>query len=151
MSQSPARRRLVTTFAASIAVLAMAGCATTGSASLSPEDDKAALLKRAQTYWDLVRTRDAIAAWSYEHVSKNQSMTLEAYVKRGGITYEAVEVRGVRSLDGDEAVLDVWMRYGVPMLRLKNQENVAQDRWRKIDGVWHHVLRRSANFPDSKD
>lgn len=151
MSQSTIGRRLMTTLVASAAVLAITGCATTGPNSVSPEAEKAALVKRAQTYWDLVRANDAVAAWPYEHVSKDQSMTLENYIKRGGITYEAVEVRGVRSLEGDEAVVDVWMRYGIPMLRLKNQENLAQDRWRKIGGVWHHVLRRSANSTDGKN
>eukprot|EP01041_Mallomonas_annulata_P016505 gene16505-34414_t len=151
MSQSPVSRRLITTLAATVAIMAVAGCATTGPASLSPEADKAALQKRAQAYWDLVRVNDSVAAWPYETVSKDQSMTLENYLKRGGITYEAVEVRGVRSIEGNEAVVDVWMRYGIPILRLKNQENLAQDRWRKIDGVWHHVLRRSANLTDTKD
>lgn len=151
MSQSTISRRLIAVLAVSVAAMAMAGCATTGPASLSPEAEKAALQKRAQAYWDVVRVNDSVAAWPYETVSKDQSMTLENYLKRGGITYEAVEVRGVRSIEGNEAVVDVWMRYGIPMLRLKNQENLAQDRWRKIDGVWHHVLRRSANLTDTKD
>lgn len=151
MSQSPTRRRMALTSAALLTALALAGCAATGGGLMSPESEKAVLKKRAQTYWDLVRVNDSVAAWPYESVSKDQSMTLETYIKRGGITYDAVEVRDVRSLEGDEAVVDVWMRYGVPVLRLKNQETVAQDRWRKIDGVWHHVLRRSANFTDTKN
>ncbi|MBV7540249.1 hypothetical protein [Acidovorax sp. sic0104] len=151
MSQSPLRRRFVMTLAAPMVAVVLAGCAATGAAPVSLEAEKAALQKRAQTYWDLSRVNDSVAAWPYEDVSKGQSMTLEGYIKRGGITYDAVEVRGVRSIEGDEAVLDVWMRYSLPLLRLKNQEGVVQDKWRKIDGVWHHVLRRSANFPDSKN
>ena len=150
MSQLSPRRRFVITLAAPLVAVALAGCATTGSAPIATESDKVALQKRAQTYWDLVRVNDSLAAWAYEAASKDHSLTLENYVKRGGIIYDAVEVRGVRSIEGDEAVVDVWMRYGIPVLRLKNQENTAQDKWRKIDGVWHHVLRRSANFPDTK-
>lgn len=148
MTKPITRRHWATAFAAPLVLAALAGCTTTGSASVSPEDDKAALQKRVQAYWDLIRVNDSVAAWAYESVSKDQSMTLEAYVKRGGVAYNAVELRGVRSISGDEAVVDVWMRYGIPMLRLKSQEAVVQDQWRRIDGVWHHVLRRSSTIPD---
>lgn len=150
MSQSPLRRRFVMSLAAPLVAVALAGCATTGSAPIATDADKVTLQKRAQTYWDLIRVNDPVSAWPYETASKDQSLTLEAYIKRGGITYEAVEVKAVR-IEGDEAVLDVWMRYGIPMLRLKAQENTVQDKWRKIGGVWHHVLRRGANFTDTKD
>lgn len=150
MSQSPARRRVVMALAAPLLAVVLAGCATTGSAPIATEGDKAVLQKRAQTYWNLVSANDSVSAWAYETSSKDQSMTLENYLKRGGITYEAVEVREVVSIEGDDAVVKVHMRYSLPMLRLKAQENTVEDKWRKIGGVWHHVLRRSANFPDSK-
>lgn len=151
MSQSPLRRRFVMALATPLVAVALAGCATTGSAPIATEADKVTLQKRAEAYWELVRVNDRVGAWSYEAASKDQSLTLENYIKRGGISYDAVEVRDVRSIDGDEAVVEVFMRYGLPMLRLKSQETVLQDKWRRINGVWHHVLRRSANFPDSKD
>ncbi|HRL97885.1 MAG TPA: hypothetical protein PLE22_00385 [Acidovorax sp.] len=144
------RRHLVAKLAAPVLLAALAGCATTGTAPVPSEGDKAALVKRAQAYWDLVRTNDRVAAWAYEAASKDKSLTLEAYIKRGGVTYDIVEVRSVRSIEGDEAVLDVWMKYGIPMLRLKTQETLVQDHWRRIDGVWHHVLRRSSTLPDAQ-
>mgnify|MGYP003589849714 CR=1 FL=1 len=149
MTMQPHRRRLLACLVGSTAlVVGLAGC-TTAPGAAGP-GDQADLTRRAQAYWNLVRTNDRLEAWKYEAASKDQSMTLEGYLKRGGIVYDAVEVRGVRSMDGDTAVVDVWMRYSLPMLRLKGQEAMTQDEWRRIDGAWHHVLRRSAMFPESK-
>lgn len=138
------RRQLLACFGAPLALATLAGCA----AGLSSGGDSAVLMQRANAYWGLIRANDSVAAWAYEAASKDQSMTLEAYIKRGGVVYDAVEVRDVRSIDGNEAVLDVWMRYSIPMLRLKAQETVAQDHWRRIDGTWQHLLRRSSTFPE---
>lgn len=138
-------------FLASTVVLAtsliLGGCAT---APVSPEADRAALLQRASEYWALVQVNDNVAAWAYEEASKDPKTTIEAYLKRGGIVYDEIEVRGVRSLDGDTAMVDVWMRYSAPLIRVKGLEGVVQDEWKRIDGVWHHVLRRSLMFPSSK-
>ena len=146
MAKSISRRNLGATLLAPFVVSVLAGCATVGG-KVSAEDDKAALRKRAQEYWALVKANDRVKAWNYEELSKDPNGSLEGYLKRGGITFEAVEVREVRSLEGDRATVDVFMRYSLPLLRIKNTEAVAQDEWRRIDGVWHHVLRRSVMFP----
>lgn len=149
MTVQSTRRPLLAWLAAPAMLALLAGCAAT-TPGASSGGNNADVLKRAQAYWGLVQTNDRIAAWSFEAASKDQSMTLEAYLKRGGIVYDAVEARDVSRLEGDEAVVNVWMRYGIPLLRTKNQEAVVQDYWHRIDGVWHHVLRQSAMAPGAK-
>jgi hypothetical protein len=150
MTKPVTRRHLVATLAAPAVFAVLVGCAATGGAVVSAEDDQAALLTRAKAYWGLIQKNDRVGAWAYEELSKDPNATLEAYLKRGGIAFDAVEVRGVRSIEGDRALVNVWMRYSLPLLRVKKQEAVAEDEWRRIDGVWHHVQRRSVMFPTAQ-
>ena len=145
MIKSINRRQWVVNMTAPVALFALAGCAATGSTE-KPDDDKAVLVKRAQTYWALVRSNDNVGSWAYEAASKDPKASLEDYLKRGGVVYDAVEVRDVRSIEGDRAMVNVWMRFSLPILRVKRQESVVEDEWHRIDGVWFHVLRRSAMF-----
>ncbi len=152
MGMSLSRRRWVLRCCAPVVLALATGCATgiggaTGVAHSGAGGDKAALLQRAQAYWAIQQKNDSVAAWSFEEVSKDPAWTLEAYLKRGGIVYDSVEVRDVKSIEGDEAVVDVQMRFSVPLLRIKGQEALAQDHWRLIDGVWFHVIKKSAMFP----
>ncbi|WP_010462573.1 hypothetical protein [Acidovorax radicis] len=150
MTKPVTRRHLVVALAAPVVLAVLVGCAATGGAVVSAEDDQAALLTRAKAYWALIQKNDRVGAWAYEELSKDPNATLEAYLKRGGIAFDGVEVRGVRSIEGDRAVVNVWMRYSLPLLRVKKQEAVAEDEWRRIDGVWHHVQRRSVMFPTAQ-
>jgi hypothetical protein len=128
MTTAMNRRTLVARAAAVLSGVALAGCATTGPA-VSLDADKTALKKRAEAYWALVRSNDKLAAWAYEAQSKDPAGSLEGYMKRGGITYEAVEVREVRSIEGDKAIVEVFMRYSAPLIRIKGQE-----LWRRTSG-----------------
>jgi hypothetical protein len=148
MTKSISRRNVAAILLAPIVMGVLSGCAAVGKAS--PEADKEALKKRAQEYWALVKANDRIKAWNYEELSKDPNGSLEGYLKRGGITFDAVEVREVKSLEGDRATVEVFTRYSVPLVRLKNMETVSQDEWRRIDGTWYHVLRRSVMFPGEK-
>lgn len=148
MTNSLNRRSVGAILLAPIAMGVLSGCAAVGKAS--PDADKEALKKRAQEYWALVKANDRIKAWNYEELSKDPNGSLEGYLKRTGITFDVVEVRDVRSLEGDRATVEVFMRYSLPLLRVKNMETVSQDEWRRIDGAWYHVLRRSVMFPGEK-
>lgn len=147
MTRAVTRRRLVSVLAVPAVLGLLVGCVATTGGAAPAADDQAELLKRAQAYWALIQKNDRVGAWAYEELSKDPSATLEAYLKRGGIVFDAVEVRGVKLVEGDRAVLNVWLRYSLPLLRVRKQETVAEDEWRRKDGVWHHVQRRSAMFP----
>lgn len=140
------RRRVLTTLVAPGVVAALAGCATQPGS----DADRAALVQRATEYWQLAVKNDRLKQWEYEAPSKDGSMTVDGYLKRGGINYHAVEVTAVRDIRGDEAHVELRMRYSIPVLRMKNQEGSGPDEWRRIDGQWYHVLRRSSAFPDDK-
>lgn len=136
------RRRLLSYLAApAVAVLAagLVGCAS----GPSPTSDREVVLQRAQEFWKSVQDNDAVTSWKYEELSKKPGWTLQAYLKREGILYEAVQVQDVLSLDGDRAVVNVKVTYSVPLLRMNSQEVVLKDEWVRLDGVWYHADRKS--------
>ena len=104
MTKSISRRNVGAILLASVAMGVLSGCAAVGK--VSPEGDKEALKKRAQEYWALVKANDRVKAWNYEELSKDPNGSLEGYLKRGGITFDAVEVREVKSLEGDRATVE---------------------------------------------
>ena len=136
------RRRLLSYLAApAVAVLAagLVGCAS----GPSPTSEREVLLQRAQEFWKSVQDNDAVTSWKYEELSKKPGWTLQAYLKREGILYEAVQVQDVLSLDGDRAVVNVKVTYSVPLLRMNSQEVVLKDEWVRLDGMWYHADRKS--------
>jgi hypothetical protein len=143
MPHAQVRRRLIQFMVMPLALAALGGCA---SGPLSKAARTAALLERAKAYWSAVQANDNITAWNYENVSKDPTWTLQSYLQRGGIVYNAVEVIGVQQLEDELAVVNVSMEYSVPMVRLRNQHSKVNDRWRLIDGQWFHVLSNGAGF-----
>ena len=146
-------RRTLLVSAAGALVLALSGCAATAPSSspsaVAPKADASpeALLKRAQTYWDLVRTNDNVGAWAYEAQSKDPAWSLETYLKKGGITYSSAKVLGVKSIEGDTAQVEVQMNYSLPLLRVRNRDLLTVDQWKLIDEVWYHSPPKSGMFP----
>lgn len=136
------RRHALRAIFASAAAAVLTGCvASPGPRVASAEDDdRAALLQRARTYWKHVREGDFVSAWPYEDISRDPNWTLQSYLKRvGGIVYHHVEVSDDIQEDGDAAAfVRVRQRVSVPLARLPEHEVVVQDRWRRIDGVWYH-------------
>lgn len=114
------------------------GC--TGLTSLQNENE--ALLQRAKEFWKAVQANDLETAWKYEELSKKPAWTLQAYVQRGGVIYEAVQVLEVRSMEADRAQIDVKISYSLPLLRMNKKEVVLKDEWVRLDGHWYHADRK---------
>jgi len=145
--QTPSRRVVLLAAAAGACLPLLAACAAPGGKVAHAGASEAALLARAQAYWDAIKAGDRVTAWDYVAASKNPNVTLQDYVKRGGVTYNRVQIMGVRSLQGDAAVLDVSINYSVPVLNIRNQDKVQPDHWRLIDGAWYHNPPRSVLIP----
>ncbi len=144
MFQPTSRRQMMMHLLAPAALISMVGCATGSSAP--SERERHELTQRAQDYWAHMKANDRLSAWKYEAASKDKSITLEGYLKRGGVVYDSVDVRGILHVEADDSELDVRMRYSVPSLRIKGVEVEVRDRWRKIDGEWFHVHPRNPMF-----
>ena len=147
MSTLPLRPLRRTVLAA--AVLLLAGCAGIPSAPEPGSDaDRAQLLERARAYWAAIQANDRVTAWSYEEISLDPRWTLQAYLTSGGIVFDEVEVLAVERIEGDTAVVRVRQKYSLPQVRLRGQEAVLDDPWKRIDGRWYHVRHRSVMFGD---
>lgn len=136
------RRRVLGLMAAPLAIslaAMLSGCA----GGPSPARDREALLLRAKEFWKSVQDNDPVTSWKYEELSKKPGWTLQAYLKREGIVYDAVEVQDVLSLEGDKALVNVKVTFSVPLLRMNNQQVVLKDEWVRIDGLWYHAERKS--------
>lgn len=145
MSTLPLRPLRRTVLAA--AILLLAGCA---GIQPSPEPgsdaDRAELLERARAYWAAIQANDRVSAWNYEEISLDPRWTLQAYLKRGGIVFDEVEVLEVARIEGDSATVRVRQKYSLPQIRLKGQEAMLDDPWKRIDGRWYHAEKRSVMF-----
>lgn len=145
MSTLPLRPLRRTVLAA--AVLLLAGCAGIPSAPEPGSDaDRAQLLERARAYWAAIQANDGVTAWTYEEISLDPRWTLQAYLKRGGIVFDEIEVLEVVRLEGDSATVRVRQKYSLPQIRLKGQEAMLDDLWKRIDGRWYHVHKPSVMF-----
>lgn len=136
------RRRMLARVAlpaAAVLVLGLAGCAATPT----PANDRELVRTRAVEFWKSVYENDLVTSWKYEEVSKKPGWTLQAYLKRDGLTYEAVEVQDVSSLEGDRAIVNVKVTYSIPLVRIYKQEVVLKDEWVRLDGQWLHADRKS--------
>ncbi|MFD1710183.1 hypothetical protein FVQ98_03005 [Ottowia sp. GY511] len=147
-------RRAALASALGIFSIGLWGCASSpsgaGAAAAAPAKADAspeALLKRAQAYWGLVRANDNVGAWAYEAQSRAPNASLEAYLKKGGITYSSVNVTGVKSIEGDTGMVDVTMKYSLPLLRVRDRDLRTEDQWKLIEGVWYHSPPKSGLFP----
>lgn len=148
MHRYPPNRRLFLSMAAAVtSAVLLIGCAASGHKIDHPGSGEAALLARAQAYWDAIKAGDRVTAWDYTAHSQNPHATLQDYLKGGGVVYNSVEIKGVRSMTGDTAVLDVGINYSVPILRMRNQDREQADHWRLIEGNWYHDPPRSLLMP----
>ncbi|MHC2995875.1 nuclear transport factor 2 family protein [Tepidiphilus sp. HLB4] len=144
LSFRPLRRTVL-----AAAVLLFAGCAGIPSAPEPGSDaDRAQLLERARAYWAAIQANDRVTAWSYEEISLDPRWTLQAYLKRGGIVFDEVEVLAVERIEGDTAVVRVRQKYSLPQIHLKGKEATLDDQWKRIDGRWYHAEKRSVMFGD---
>jgi len=119
--------------------LGITGCATTGMGERGKTE--AALLQRANAYWTAVKDNDRATAWNYEEVSIKPDWTLQAYLRRGGIVYEAAQVQSDATIEGNQATVNVKLEYSVPQVRAKNIHTELPDKWVWLNGQWYHAHR----------
>ena len=129
-------------------VIAPLGIVACGS--IVPRDEEKLLLERARAYWAYILNNDLAEAWRYEEISRDPRWTLQSYLKRVQLVYDEATVRGVKLTEGDQATVEVALKYSLPMVRMRGQEALLQDAWKKIDGQWYHAEAKSVFFKQTE-
>lgn len=121
----PAMRTAVRLCAAAALLVALA---------CTPEER---LEERAAKYWKARQTRDAAAAYEYEHPDiRGAEGEYIAKMATGPITISAVEVEKVET-EGDTARVTVRMTYRHSLMPRDVKAPIV-DLWTKVDGRWYH-------------
>lgn len=134
------RRPAVLGAGTAIALLAVA-CGVAWQAAIWPlnqQSDKA-LSRRAQYFWDLRISGDALGAYQYMTEAYRRRVDLSGFARTGGlVVWTGARVKEV-ALDEKGGLVDLEISYRVAKPKLADLEtsNVVRERWIIENGEWH--------------
>lgn len=128
--------RIVRNAACAVLILA-AACATTPPPPLTEEE---AVRQRAQAYWDARVKMDVERFYALESPEFRKHVSLAVYAKNysGEIMYRAAKV-GKVDIEGDEAKVEVHLRFVFFAGARGGMASRLMDRWQRVEGQWYHV------------
>ena len=105
---------------------------------LNQQSDKA-LARRAQLFWDLRLSGDALGAYEYMMEAYRRRVDGNGFARSGGIVmWTGAEVKNV-TLDEKGGLVDIEIRYRIAKGKLAEKEssNVIRERWVLENGEWY--------------
>jgi hypothetical protein len=129
--------------AAGVTLLALGGgTASAWQAAIWPfnQSSERALERRAQQFWDMKISGDAMGAYELMAESYRRRVTPSGFVRGGGgpVEYRGAKVRSVQ-VDGAQAQveLDIQYVFNKPHFRDTEATSQASERWVFENGAWY--------------